>query len=199
MEKKKIKVLFIGNSYTYYNDMPNFLFKNEAEAAGYSADVTAVTKGGHSLFRFADPSDEQGQILRNVVNGQHYDFAVLQDQSLNPIKNEEQFLQGIEKIKSLIDAKAFILYATWGRNEGSPQLIELGLTREEMTDMVSTAYNKAGEIYGMKVAEVGKAFLEHARVKDRDELYDPDKSHPSAVGSAIAARVIFAKLSESIK
>jgi hypothetical protein len=39
----------------------------------------------------------------------------------------------------------------------------------------------------MAVAEVGKAFLAQP---DKDALYDPDMTHPSALGSAIAAGVI---------
>ena len=30
MSKKQIRVLFVGNSYTYYNDMPD-LFREKAE------------------------------------------------------------------------------------------------------------------------------------------------------------------------
>ena len=38
--------------------------------------------------------------------------------------------------------------------------------------------------------KVGKAFLEYSATRDKDELYNPDKSHPSPVGSALAAKVI---------
>ena len=186
---KEMKVLFVGNSYTYFNDMPNTFFVKEAEAAGINAEVTAITKGGYRLSQFADSENEQGQRLRQAIKDKHYDCAVLQEQSLNPIKNEESFLSGVKELKDLIDAKCFILYATWGRNEGSPELEALKLTREEMTEKLSLAYNKAAAEHGMRVAEVGKAFLEYSG--DRDELYDKDKSHPSLLGSAIAARVIF--------
>jgi hypothetical protein len=33
-------ILFIGNSYTYFNDMPEKIFAPRAEAAGYPANVT---------------------------------------------------------------------------------------------------------------------------------------------------------------
>jgi hypothetical protein len=63
-----------------------------------------------------------------------------------------------------------------------------------MTAKLSEAYNKAADKYGMQVAEVGKAFLERSRSGNTDELYDPDKSHPSAIGSEIAARVILERI-----
>lgn len=191
MSPKKFSVLFVGNSYTYYNKMPENSFTEIANAAGYEVEVTSITRGGYRLCQFADPENEEGKRLRETIAGNHYDFAVLQEQSINPITNEEQFLCGVKDVMALIDADKFIMYATWGRNDGSANLAELGLTREEMTEKLSLAYNKAAKLYGADVAEVGKAFTEYSRTHDKNELYNPDNSHPSAVGSALAAEVIF--------
>lgn len=196
MSEKKLRILFVGNSYTYYNKMPQTFFADEAERAGYDVEVAEITRGGYRLCQFADPENEEGKRLREAVLDRSFDCAVLQEQSLNPIKNEEEFLSGVGKVKALIEADRFVLYATWGRNDGSTNLEELGLTRQEMTERLSLAYNKAGGLYGMSVAEVGKAFLEYSLDHNKDDLYNPDKSHPSAVGSEIAARVIFDKVIE---
>ena len=40
-----MKILFIGNSYTYYNDMPALLESLMCEN-GYDAKIHSVTKGG---------------------------------------------------------------------------------------------------------------------------------------------------------
>lgn len=185
---KHFNMLFVGNSYTYFNDMPQIYFAKEAEKEGYDVTLTVITKGGAFLSQFADPEHEQGEILRQKIAGQHFDFVVLQDQSLNPILDEARFLKGVQGMKELINADHFVLYATWGRNVGCDKLTELGLTTEQMTEKLSMAYNKAARLYDMRVAEVGKAFLHY---EPRDDLYIEDKSHPSAIGSAIAARVIF--------
>lgn len=196
MANKTLSILFVGNSYTYYNQMPEEAFTRLSEAAGYKVAVTSVTCGGYSLSQFADPENEQGKRLREVISGVRYDYAVLQDQSVNPIKNEADFFSGASNLMNLISADKFILYATWGRNDGSPTLNELGLTREEMTKKLSIAYNAVGNKLSARVAEVGKAFIEYSKTHDKDALYDPDKSHPSALGSEIAARVIFEKIFE---
>lgn len=188
MFDKKLKVLFVGNSYTYFYDMPYKAFTQAAASAGYDVEVTAITRGGYRLCQFADPENEEGKRLRDAVNGCHYDVAVLQEQSSTPIKDEMAFFSGVEGVKSIVSADNFVLYATWGRNDGCELLTELGLTREEMTEKLSLAYNKVGTLYDMRVAEVGKAFLAYP---SKDELYDPDKSHPSAVGSELAAKVIW--------
>ena len=191
---KRLRVLFVGNSYTYFGDMPNVTFKQTAEEAGYEVEITSITCGGYRLCQFADPENEHGIRLRKAISGVRYDFAVLQEQSLNPIKNEAEFLCGVRDVAALIDADRFILYATWGRNDNSPDLEALGLDRVEMTERLSAAYNKAAESIGATVAEVGMAFLSYAREHDKDELYAPDCSHPSPVGSNIAARTIFSEI-----
>ena len=191
MADKVLKILFVGNSYTFYNEMPQKAFSEASRAAGYEPLVTEITRGGYRLCQFADPENEEGKRLREAVKGEHYDCAVLQEQSLNPIKNEKEFLAGIDGVMSHIHADRFVLYATWGRNDGSVALAELGIDREVMTEKLSLAYNKAGKMYGARVAEVGNAFLAYAAEHNKDALYDADKSHPSALGSEIAAKVIF--------
>ena len=91
---KKLKVLFVGNSYTYFNEMPKEIFTKVAAGADVEAEVTQITKGGHRLCQFADPCDEHGARLREAINGSHYDYAVLQEQSHTPISNEAQFMEG---------------------------------------------------------------------------------------------------------
>lgn len=184
---EKLRVLFVGNSYTYYNQMPQNAFTELAQEAGCEVDVTAITQGGYYLCQFGDPQDPEGKRLRAAVAGRHFDCAVIQEQSMNPIRDEVKFMAGVEAVKALISADKFVLYATWGRNDGSPDLAELGITREEMTQKLNAAYHRAGDRFGMAVAEVGKAFLAYP---DKDKLYNPDMTHPSPQGSAIAAQVI---------
>ena len=188
---KKLKVIFVGNSYTFYNEMPKSIFSRLVIDAGYEIELTQITKGGYRLSQFADANDTEGARLREAIRGAHYDYAVLQEQSINPITNESQFLDGVRDVTSLISADQFILYATWGRNDESADLKKLGISREEMTEKLSVAYNKAACLFGARVAEVGKAFLEYSKDHDKNELYNADNSHPSEIGSEIAAQVIF--------
>lgn len=57
---QEMKVLFIGNSFTYHNDLnqPDGIFANIAKNAGYSkVSVSTVYKGGYYLRQFLDESD----------------------------------------------------------------------------------------------------------------------------------------------
>ena len=190
------KILFVGNSYTYYNDMPEALLVPMAEAAGFPCQVTAVTRGAWTLSKFADPNDEEGARLRSVVAGQQYDWVILQEQSLRPVVDKDAFFRGVEALKRLLapQTERFLLYATWGRKPGSEKLEELGMTGQEMTDKLAEAYEEAGSRFGMAVAHAGRAFAAYGAAHPEEELYHPDRSHPSAKGSAIAAETLLSAL-----
>ena len=48
-----MKILFIGNSYTYYNHMPE-IFERLARENGKEVQVFSVTCGGHKLYEYVD-------------------------------------------------------------------------------------------------------------------------------------------------
>ena len=45
MQKKKLRILFIGNSHTYFNDMPQMVARRFLEE-GYDCEVTMIAHGG---------------------------------------------------------------------------------------------------------------------------------------------------------
>ena len=53
---KKLRLLFIGNSHTYYNDMPLMAAK-KARAAGYDCEVTMIAHGGWFLAQHVAEPD----------------------------------------------------------------------------------------------------------------------------------------------
>lgn len=188
----KKRILFVGNSYTYYHDMPERIFAPMAAEAGLDCEVQAVTHGGYWLNWYADPDNEEGKRLRSVVEGRHYDCIILQDHSLSTIQDPGSFFGGIRALKELLlpHTDRFVLYATWGRKPGCVTLEELGMTNGEMTRHVAEAYDEAGQRFGMTVAHVGKAFAAYAAEHPEAELYFEDLHHSSVLGSTVAARTI---------
>ena len=188
----KKKILFIGNSYTYYHDMPERIFAPMAKEKGFDLDVQAVTHGGYKLEWFADPENEEGKRLRSVVEGRHFDCIVLQDHSLSTILDPGGFFGGIRSLKGLLEDKTdkFVLYATWGRKPGCVTLEEIGMTNPEMTRHIAEAYDEAGQRFGMTVAHVGKAFTAYSEANPDAELYFADLHHSSELGSTVAAEVL---------
>ena len=153
------KILFIGNSYTYVNNLPS-VFAEVATAQGLSVTVSSVTKGGWTLEKHASPADECGARVMTAFAENKYDYVILQEQSYRPIVKFDLFASAVHVLaeKARANGAQPILYATWGRAEGCPLLAELSLTSAEMTDALAKAYTRVGTENGIAVAHVGKAW-----------------------------------------
>ncbi len=199
--KKTYNILFIGNSYTYYNDMPTALFENIVESAGYRVRITSITVGGYTLAQFANPSDEHGAKVAKALNGsKKYDYVILQEQSVLPASNTpEKFYSAVRTLTAKIKeiGATPILYSTWGRKTGSETLSIYGWTNESMTWKLASAYQSIGDELGIKVAHAGLAFFDVYTGNDKIELYNPDSTHPSYAGSYLAASTLFAAIFEA--
>ena len=195
MENKSFKILFIGNSYTYVNNLPA-IFGEIAKEAGYNLHIAAVTNGGWTLEKHATVADVYGAAVDAVLKGEKFDYVILQEQSLRPSVNTEPFFKAVrdlmEKIK-LNGATAF-LYGTWGRKEGSAALEEHSMTQEEMTYKTAASYAKAANEHNINVAQTGFAYWDVCKNHPEIELFATDKSHPSKSGSFLSALTIYAKL-----
>lgn len=192
---KKINILFIGNSYTYYNDMPT-IFKNIAAEQGIDLNVTSVTKGGYSLSQLADITDKYGKLADDTLKTQKFDVTFLQEQSILPITDNAKFLSGATKLNEKIkqNGSKTVLYQTWGRNSNSPDLKSLDLTTASMSKNLATAYQNAAKELSCIVSPVGDAFLDVFENHPSVDLYNPDDSHPSIIGSTLAALCHFVTL-----
>ncbi len=189
---KKYNILFIGNSYTYFNDMPTAFFEKGAISAGYDVTVQSITRGGYTLEGFADENDEEGARLLKEVDGKRYDCIIFQEHSIRPHKDKQNFLSNLKKLYTKLEAQTdrAVLYSTWGRKSGSDKLEELAITSRQMTDSLEAAYREGGELIGADVAYVGLAFADVYENHPEIEIYDPDLSHPSALGSFLASLVL---------
>ncbi len=197
---KKISILFIGNSYTYYNTMPTAIFRNIAKSAGYDLEVKSITNAAHTLAKFADPEDAYGKRVEKVLTGtKKYDYVILQEQSVLPANaNADNFYSAVRNLHEKIETTGAetILYSTWGRKEGSDTLTKKGWTSESMTWKLASAYQAIGDELNISVAHVGLAFLDVYTNQSDIELYNADLSHPSYAGSYLAAVTLFAKIFE---
>lgn len=184
-------VLFIGNSYTYVNDLPS-VFAEVATAQGLSVTVSSVTKGGWTLEKHASPADECGARVMAAFAENKYDYVILQEQSYRPIVKFDLFASAVHVLaeKARANGAEPILYATWGRAEGCPLLAELSLTSAEMTDALADAYTKVGAAEDIPVAYVGRAW----KAAGGADLYHSDLSHPAPAGTYLAALTLLAKI-----
>ena len=188
-----MNILFIGNSYTYFSDLPA-LFASLCAANGQEVRVDSVTCGGRRLHENLNvfcndfnPDDEYSKKISQLVEETEYDVLFLQEQSCLPIVEPQMFLAGVVGLSTVIGAWRTILYATWGRADGSDTLAHYGWTREGMTEGLYDAYCQAAEIAHAEVSPVGLCFAKIVESHPEIDLYDPDKSHPSYAGTCVAA------------
>ena len=164
-----IRVLFIGNSFTYYSDIPS-LFGQIAEGAGEMVEVDSVTNGSWTLTKFADETDEYGKQVSDKLNAtDEYDVVVLQEQSTRPLTNYSAFESAVRALKAKIK----------GTQENIP----------ELEAEIRKAYEKAAGELNLQVCQVGKAFSTVYTEYPDINLYFGDNKHPSYVGAYLSACV----------
>jgi hypothetical protein len=189
-ENSPLRVLFIGNSYTYFNNLPE-LFTNLARAGNQRVvEPRMIAPGG---WRLKDHW-EKGE-ARKVLHESKWDVVVLQEQStlgvnyyvdgMVRIAGDQVFRPYAEKWISEIQSAGSIpmLYLTWARKATPKDQAAL-----------SYAYVRAGKDFGAQVAPVGTAWEEIRKKRPSLELYYRDGSHPSPAGSYLAACALYAAI-----
>ncbi len=186
------KVLFIGNSYTYYNDLPELL-KDMALTAGDSMVTDQSTPGGTRFLNHVT----NNQTLTKIA-AQDWDFVVLQAQSQEPSWPIGQVQSDVypyaktlcDSIRSGSDCSMPIFFMTWGRKNGDASNCAFWppvCTYEGMDSLLNERYQEMAEDNDALVSPVGAVWRDIRNNYPLIELYSPDESHPSLAGSYAAA------------
>ena len=175
-----ISVLFIGNSYTYFNNGIDKQLKGLAPLSSASS----IALGGYTL---EDHWNDENT-LQTIRKG-GWSYVVLQEQSQMPIFEQRKFREFVGEFDRDIRSTGAktILFMTWER----PDSVGYGVT----TANLAVAYNAVGKELGAKVAPVGLAF-DHS-LHDRPDLalYSED-GHPTMYGTYLAACVVYGAIFE---
>jgi hypothetical protein len=174
-----LKVLFIGNSFTARNNLPN-LISQLAEARGLHLQHLLISAGGASLRMHWNKGDAKKAILAT-----RYDYVVLQEQSTLPVKNPLRMHENIRLFDEAVKGSGAktALYLTWARKNVP-----------ETQSAITEAYAAIGEELGATIVPAGVAWESFLRKHKQPELHDPDESHPTLAGSYLAACTFFAVL-----
>lgn len=189
------KVLFIGNSYTYRNNMPNLL-KNLATSLGDHIEKDQSTPGGMTLSGHASSSTTYQKI-----NARDWDFVVLQAQSQEPSFHESQVnqqtlpyaMQIADSVYANSVCSQLMFYMTWGRENGDPQWGPIS-TFEGMNTRLRSAYLRFADSTDASISAVGSAWKYVRDNHPTINLYASDGSHPSLHGSYLTACTFYASI-----
>ena len=185
-------VLFLGNSYTNFNDLPN-LTRQFAESMGDTINVNANTPGGYTLN-----GHSTNNVSLTLIEEGDWDFVVLQEQSQIPSfpigQVETECFTFAETLNNAIleanPCAETVFYMTWGRETGDsgncanwPPVC----TYEGMDDLIAERYEIMADDNEALVSPVGRVWR-YVRENYPDiGLYSGDGSHPSPNGSYAAA------------
>ena len=193
------KVLFIGNSYTYVNDLP-LLLSNVAQSAGDSVIYDSNCIGGYTLQLHST----NATTLQKINQGD-FDFVVLQEQSQLPSFPISQVQSSVypyaQQLDSIIRATnsctETVFYMTWGRKNGDasncPNWPPV-CTYSGMDSLLRLRYQNMANTNSALVSPVGAVWRYIRNNYANIELYNADESHPSLAGSYAAACTFYSIL-----
>ena len=193
------KVLFLGNSYTYYNDLPQLLY-DMVISTGDDLIFDSRTQGGATLFNHANSADAMTKI-----NSNNWDYVVIQGQSQEPALSDNYVEFSVfpyaailsDSIRANDPCSRPVFFMTWGRKNGDGQNCANWppvCTYEGMDSLLNLRYRMMGDFNAGYVSPVGAVWHYLRDNNPEIELYNPDLSHPLREGSYAAACTFYAIL-----
>jgi uncharacterized protein DUF4886 len=195
-DRPGLRVLFVGNSLTFKNDLPALVHRMAAADKGAKPIFAVQYTAGGWRFRKAAVDDGLTKLLKDV----RWDVVVLQEQSQIPslsLDVQRREMYPFAHILQLKIAQAHahtLLFMTWGHRLGDRRNVP-GDTYAAMQARLEDGYSALERELGTGVAPVGHAWAEALRRRPQLDLWAGDGTHPSLRGSYLAACVFYAVLS----
>jgi len=188
----KKSALFLGNSYTYVNNLPQIT----ADIAASMNDTLLFdsnTPGGYTLQGHSTNTVSLSKIM--VGN---WDYVVLQEQSQLPSFDigqvETDVFPYARSLDSLINeynnCAQTLFYMTWGRKNGDASNCSSWppvCTYNGMDSLLHLRYQMMADSNNAEVSPVGAVWKYIRQNFPLIDLYQADESHPSAAGSYAGA------------
>ncbi len=201
MAQDTLSVLFLGNSYTSVNNLPQ-LVKNMAASAGKTLITDSNLPGGQTISGHLMDANSMAKIRQGG-----WDYVVIQEQSQVPsidFYRYNDMYPALYELKDSITARnpcaKIITYMTWGRRFGGQQCDPQGIhcspvftNFNHMQDSLTSAYLMISNLLKMQCAPVGVAW-KNVLNDTNLVLHSGDNSHPALSGSYLAACVLHSSI-----
>ncbi len=177
------RVLFIGNSITYYNGGVDLHTMNLANSIDSTMAIVceAVTGGGWTLEQhFNSPNT-----ITTIQEG-NWDLVILQEMTSRPVNDPELFYEYATLLDSVIThaGAQTAFFFSWPFES----------VFDEMIEQQSAAYNFIGNELDAPVIPVARAWQLSRLQQPALELFLPDGNHPNVHGTYLACCTFFAFL-----
>jgi len=193
-------ILWVGNSFFYYNNSMHNHFGNLIRAAdpqsrprGVSVTISGSGIDWHDMESYFRPNGigkysftGDNEIVFNKP-GKQFDAAIVMDCSQCPIHPQLKsvFQEYVKKQSGIVlkHGARPILFMSWAYKD-----------RPEMTAQLAEQYTLAGNGNDALVIPAGLAFAKAIGRRSDLELYQPDKRHPTLMGTYLAACTSYAAI-----
>ena len=202
--QKNARVLFVGNSYTQVNNLPQMV-ADIALSMGDTMTYASNTPGGCTFEMHC-----HNQSMAMICEG-GWDFVVLQEQGqlpAFPMDSVELYVfpfaqQLVDSVYAHNPCAEPMFYMTWGRKNGDTEFGYPPMdTYQGMDSLLYLRYMQMGADNDASVCPVGRVWHYLRDHNAEIELYMSDESHPSLAGSYAAAcafyTMIFGRNPDSI-
>lgn len=184
--KDTLKVLFVGNSYTYVENLPQ-LVSILSEGTKTKLLTRKSTVGGAYLSEHW--KGERGLKTCQLITNGKFDLVVLQDNSMATIQQPDSTAKYARLLCRLIRQSGAkpCFYMTWAR-ERVPQYQQ----------QISAVYSKIAKDNNAALIPVGNAWELARQLRPTIQLFNADGSHPSALGAILSAYVFTSVLTGEV-
>jgi hypothetical protein len=175
--RPELRVLFVGNSLTYANDLPAIVEELARADGAVSVETSTVAVANFSL---ADHL-ARGDAARRIAEG-HWDFVVLQQGPSALPESRTELIASTKAFATLcapVGAK-LALFGVWPDSD-----------RRSAFDSVTASYGAAADSVGGLLLPAGRAWQLAWQHDPSLPLYGGDGFHPGPFGSYLAALVIY--------
>lgn len=172
-----MKVLFIGNSHTFFNDMPRTFARLCKAGANINVDAVMLSHPGMTLeWHLA----QYYELRYNLLFGK-YDYCVIQ-QGAHPFPGREETLRDLARIIDLCRKGGTkpVVTMTWAEKRFP----------ENQQKMIDT-YNEAAKEEDVLLAPVGKVWQHMLASHPEVDLFWMDGEHASPLGDYLIACVLY--------
>lgn len=198
------RVLFIGNSYTGVNKLPE-VFLEVVKSSGRPAPVVkSSTPGGRTL------KQQLGIVpSMKLIDEGGWDVVVLQGQSQEPAIAEKdravrkEFQESAAELCKRVRAKSpkakIFFYETWARHPDywkvrGEKWVDVGADPKEMQSRLRGWYGVVAKDNGAAFVPCGDAWELNYAADKPVRLHAKDNSHPEFVGTYLNALIFFGKI-----
>lgn len=215
------RILFIGNSYTFNNDLPHTL-----QEIVRSAGLPVPKVKSNYLFGKRLIDHVGSRVSMRLIDQGNWDLVVLQGMSLETVfaknskKDRDDFVLAAQELCERIRAQSpkarIVFFQTWARHqdffdyykslfhEKSPATAEKDYQEwavlhasdpTQQQHYIIESYDFVAKENEAEIARVGEAWARHyQQSKMPIRLHDRDSTHPSLAGTYLAALVFYKQI-----